>query len=442
MTNIKIEHVDITTINPTDYNPRTWSNEQKEKLKESINQFGNVDPIIVNNHPDRNNIVIGGHFRLEVCKELGHKTIPVVYVTLPLEKERELNIRLNKNHGEFNFDLLAKFDELILKDIGFSSVELDDIFSIEDEPEVFNIEEELNKLEIGTVEAKEGDIYKIDGSLLMVGDSTKEEDVLKLMGNEKADMVMTDPPYILDYLSGKKKKNGDVTKGFGLKRDRVYIGTETLPDNFTELWMNNVAKIQQKNFSIMIYENPKNLRIIWNELEKHWKYRNTVIWHIPNRVQGFSAKHKLFNKHDLAMLGTGGDVKLNTEPEEALLQEQYETALFATSGNPHWEGYAKGKNICPTDFIEHVASDEKSSGQSIIFGTKPIEILIPYIKVLTKRDNIVFEPFGGSGSTLIASLKLKRKCFIMEKCPIYAEVIKKRWENLTGKKAVKINENK
>ena len=87
---------------------------------------------------------------------------------------------------------------------------------------------------------------------------------------------------------------------------------------------------------------------------------------------------------------------------------------------------------------EYKASDEKSSGQGIIFGTKPVEILIPYIKVLTKRNDIVLEPFSGSGSTLIACTKMKRRCYGMEKSPVYTEVIKKRWENLTGQKAIKI----
>lgn len=442
MNEFKIEYVEIGSLKASEYNPRKWDETQMEQLKESIRRFGTVDPIIVNRNPERKDVVVGGHFRLAACKELGHQTMPVVYVDLPLEREKELNLRLNKNQGEFDLDLLAEFDEKLLENVGFSSEDLDDIFGTEDVPEVFDINAELKKLEIGKVEAKGGDIYELDGSKLMVGDSTKESDVLKLMGEEKASMVMTNPPYILDYLSGKKKKNGEVTEGFGQKRNRVYIGTTELPDNFTELWMNNVVKIQKPDFSIIIYENPKNLRTIWNELEKHWKYRNTIIWHIPNRVQGFSAKLKFFNKHDFAMLGTSGQVELNTNPEEdPLLQEEYETALFATSGRPHWEGYEKGKDICPTDFIEHVASDEKSSGQGIIFGTKPTEILVPYIKVLTKRGDLVFEPFGGSGSTLIASIKLKRRCFIMEKCPIYAEVIKKRWENLTGKKSTKIYEN-
>ena len=86
----------------------------------------------------------------------------------------------------------------------------------------------------------------------------------------------------------------------------------------------------------------------------------------------------------------------------------------------------------PTDFIEYHAADEKSSGQGIVFGTKPIQILIPYIKVLTKRHDLILEPFGGSGSTLIAATKMQRRCFLMEKSPTYAQVILKRWSNLTG----------
>jgi DNA modification methylase len=133
-------------------------------------------------------------------------------------------------------------------------------------------------------------------------------------------------------------------------------------------------------------------------------------------------------------------VKLNIESEEdELIQNEYEAALFMTSGKPHWEAPGKDKKYCPTDFIENIAADEKSSGQGIIFGTKPLPILIPYIKVLTKRGDIVVEPFGGSGSTLIASNTLGRRCFLMEKVPTYAEVILNRWEKFSGKKRVKIH---
>ena len=252
-------------------------------------------------------------------------------------------------------------------------------------------------------------------------------------------MCFTDPPYILDYLKGKTKQKDGVTTGFGAKKNRRYLETDILPDNFTQLWMDNIAKIQKPDFSIIVFENPKNLKLIWEEMEKHWRYRNTIIWHIPNRVQGFSAKYKFFNKADVALVGTQGNAILNLEDEpNELFQSEYENAVFATSGRPHWEGYEKGKSICPTDFIECKAADEKSSGQGIIFGTKPLEILIPYVKVLTKRNDLIVEPFGGSGSTLIASIKMGRRCYLMEKSPVYAEVIKHRWEKLTSKKALKI----
>ena len=103
------------------------------------------------------------------------------------------------------------------------------------------------------------------------------------------------------------------------------------------------------------------------------------------------------------MVGASGDVAYNHEEEPDGLQEEYETALYAIAGKPTWEGYQKGKKYLPTDFIEFNAADEKSSGQAIIFGVHPLEILIPYIKVLTKRGDLVLEPFGGSGSTLIAA---------------------------------------
>lgn len=159
-----------------------------------------------------------------------------------------------------------------------------------------------------------------------------------------------------------------------------------------------------------------------------------IVWHLPNRHQGFSAKYKFFSKHDIAMVGGSGTVQYNHDEESEGLQEEYETALYAIAGKPQWEGYKGGKKYQPTDFIEYQASDEKSSGQGVIFGTKPIEILVPYLKVLTQRGDLVVEPFCGSGSTLIAATKLKRRCYIMEKSPVYAEVALKRWEKLTGLK--------
>lgn len=436
---LQIEHVPISKLKPSTYNPRSWSEETTMQLTESIRRFGLVDPLLVNGAKGRKNIVIGGHFRLKVAKDLGFTEVPVVYIDIPDEaKEKELNLRLNKALGDWDWELLAEFDESLLADVGFSSEELDNIFDLEvDEPEQFDLEKELKKLDIKKVEAKKGDVYKLGDSRLMVGDSTVPADFDKLMNGEQADMCLTDPPYILDYLHA--KRGGKPVTGFGAKRNRRYLETDVLPDNFTELWMGNVARYAKPDYSIIVYENWKNLRIIWAEMEKFWKVKNMIVWHLPNRHQGFSAKYKFFSKHDIAMVGGSGTVPYNHDTEPDGLQEEYETALYAISGKPQWEGYESGKKYQPTDFISFQASDEKHSGQGVVFGTKPLEILIPYIKVLTKRGDLVVEPFCGSGSTLIAATKLKRRCYIMEKSPVYAEVAMKRWEKLTGLKREKLS---
>ncbi|OGM11150.1 hypothetical protein A2Z22_01035 [Candidatus Woesebacteria bacterium RBG_16_34_12] len=437
---LKIVQVDISELKPATYNPRKWSDEAISGLKESINRFGLVDPIIVNSADKRKNVVIGGHFRLRVAKDLGYKKIPVVYLNIPdIEKEKELNLRLNRNLGEWDLKLLADFDENLLATIGFSSEELDDVFDIDITPELFDLEKELQKLDISKIDTQKGDIYELGYSRLMCGDSTIEEDISKLMGNEKAQMCFTDPPYILDYLKG-GKRHGDSTTGFGAKKNRRYLETDVLPPDFTEKWMGNIKKVAKDDFNIIVFENWKNIRTIWGEMEKYWKVKNMIVWHLPNRTQGFASKYRFFSKHDIAMVGVSENFSsLNLGKEEEPLQNEYETALYATSGHPQWEGYKKGKKICPTDFIEFNASDEKNSGQGIIFGTKPLEILIPYIKVLTKRNDLIIEPFGGSGSTLIAAEKMKRRCFIMEKSPVYCEVIIKRWEKYSGKEAKKLS---
>lgn len=439
---LTITQIKVQDLEPATYNPRSWDETAIAGLTESIKRFGMVDPIIANGASGRKNIVIGGHFRLKIAKDLGYIKVPVVYVNIPeLYKEKELNLRLNKNLGDWDFDLLASFDETLLIDVGFTSEELDSIFEIDaDTPENFDLEKELAKLNIESIKAKVGDIYQLGKSRLLVGDSTIATDIETLMDGAKANMCFTDPPYILDYLHA--IRHGKPTDGFGSKRNRRYLETDSIPYDFTEKWMAAVAGAMQPDCSIIVFENWKNIRVIWEEIEKHWKVNNMLVWHLPNRHQGYAAPHKFFSKHDIALAGANGDVAFNHEAEETGLQEEYETALYATAGNPHWEGYAKGKGVQPTDFIEFNADDEKQSGQGIIFGTKPVEVLIPYIKVLTQRDDLILEPFCGSGSTLIAALKMKRRCYLVEKSPVYAEVAMIRWEKLTGEKRVLVDERK
>ncbi len=125
---MKIVEVNINDLKSADYNPRQMTKAQAKDLQASIEEFDMVEPIVVNNHKGRENVIIGGHQRYHICKMLGRKTMPVVYVNLSVEKEKELNLRLNKNLGEWNWDLLANFDEELLKTVGFDE-ELDKIMN-------------------------------------------------------------------------------------------------------------------------------------------------------------------------------------------------------------------------------------------------------------------------------------------------------------------------
>ncbi len=265
---LTIKQVDIAIQRPALYNPRVWSDKATADLTESIQRFGLVDPIVANGSSERQNIVIGGHFRLHVAKQLGYKKVSVVYVAIADEsKEKELNLRLNKNLGDWDYSLLTEFSEAMLDDVGFSSEEIDEIFDLDEvTPEEFDLQKELQKLDIAHITVAKGDVYRLGESRLMCGDSTIAADFNKLMDGQQADMCMTDPPYILDYLNA--KRHGKPTEGFGAKRNRRYLETDVLPDNFTELWMANVAKHAKPDFSIICYENWKNLRVIWAEMEK------------------------------------------------------------------------------------------------------------------------------------------------------------------------------
>lgn len=199
MSSLKIVQVPVKELKPSTYNPRTWNEETTKQLTESIQQFGLVDPLLVNGAAERKNIVIGGHFRLRVAKDLGFKEVPVVYLDIPDEaKEKELNLRLNKALGDWDYELLAEFDDSLLSDVGFSSEELDDIFDISvDEPETFDLKKELEKLDIKNITVNKGDIYDLDGSRLMCGDSTVTTDFERLMDGQQANMCMTGSPYMI-----------------------------------------------------------------------------------------------------------------------------------------------------------------------------------------------------------------------------------------------------
>ena len=193
---MKIVNYNPDKIISAEYNPRELTKDQHKQLRDSITRFGLVDPLIVNTHKERKNILVGGHQRLKIAKELGFKEIPCVEVELTLDKEKELNVRLNKNTGQWDWDSLANyFDAGELLEWGFTEDELqftepEEVQGLTDDDDVPEVEEAITQ---------QGDLWILGEHRLLCGDATKKEDVERLMDGQKADMVFTDPPYGIGY---------------------------------------------------------------------------------------------------------------------------------------------------------------------------------------------------------------------------------------------------
>lgn len=140
---LEIVSTSISQLKASEYNPKKMSKKQEADITESIKRFGLVDPIIANDFSGRENIIIGGHQRYKIMKKLGYKEIPVVFVSFNEKQEKELNLRLHKNQAEFDLDLLQNFEHELLLDVGFESQEIDEIFTMDDTPEIFDLEKEL-----------------------------------------------------------------------------------------------------------------------------------------------------------------------------------------------------------------------------------------------------------------------------------------------------------
>src|SRR5574343_267634 len=185
----------LSELKPATYNPRKLNPEQEKRLTDSIAKFDVCDPIIIN----ADNTIIGGHQRIKVLSKQGVESVDVRVPSrqLSIEEEKELNVRLNKNLGEWDFNLLKDFDMNMLKDVGFDSLELDKIFPVnsdEKDDDVPEVKEETT--------TKIGDIFQLGRHRVMCGDSTDAGSVAVLMDGKKADMVFTDPPYGVNYDGG------------------------------------------------------------------------------------------------------------------------------------------------------------------------------------------------------------------------------------------------
>ena len=418
-TKLNIEYVDTSSLVPASYNPRTWDDKSFEKLTESIKLFGLVDPLVVNSYPDRKNAIIGGHFRYEVAKRLGIKEVPVVYVNIPdIEKEKELNLRLNRNTGQWDWETLKSFDTSLLLDIGFDEADLANIWnenlSVEDDE--FNIQKEIpNIKEINT---KPGYIYRLGSHILGCGDATDTNFIDKLIASYQIDMIYTDPPFNigLDYSSGigaKAKYGGYLTN------DNKTLGEYR---KFLTTAISNALTKIKNDAHIFCYCDESYIGLlqqIYKELGIDAK--RVCIW-IKNNQN--ATPSVAFNKcYEACVYGTIGKPYLLDKL--ANLTEVLNKEVG--SGNRSIDDIYDIFNIwlvrrLPTSSYEHPTE-------------KPSTLHEKALRRCSRIGDRILDLFGGSGSTLIACEMLKRKCITAEIEPVFCDLIIARYKNLTGKEA-------
>lgn len=387
----EITYIPIKYLIPYENNARTHSVEQIDKLKKSLKEFGFINPVII----DENNMILVGHGRVMAAKELNIFEAPCIRINyLSEDKKRAYILADNKLSDMAGWDL-------DLLNLELESIELDMSLFGFDELELVDIEEEIEIIEDEIPDipkepkAKYGDIYKLGNHRLMCGDSTKVEDVNKLMAGTKADMVFTDPPYGINYSGGRtqvvehkdygKLKNDDL-KGNELSNLICNIFNYNKPDSDIYIC---VSPIMQKPFLDFIENKNKVIDAV-------------IIWDKKQPGLGYMAYRR-----------------------------QCEFILFI-KGKP----FKKGDN---SDF--DLWSISKDNASEYVHGTqKPVGVSSRAINNSSKKNDLVLDLFGGSGSTLIACEQLNRNCYMMELDNKYIDVIIERWENYTGKKAVLLNE--
>lgn len=393
---MNIQKIKIESLKPAEYNPRKDlkpEDEEYQKIKKSITEFGYVAPVIVNS----NMTVIGGHQRLKVLKELGYTEVECVVLDLDQEKEKALNIALNKISGDWDNDKLEELlAELKQTDIdmditGFSFDEVDEILkditgSKEDD---FDLDQALDEIEEPI--SKRGDVWILGKNRLMCGDSTQKEDVMHLMNSQEADMLLTDPPYNVDY-------EGKTSEALKIENDNM---SETEFYNFLlDSFKNMFDSIKYGGSAYVFHADTEGLNFRNAFKSCGFKLAQCLVWVKNTFVMG---------RQDY--------------------QWRHEPILYG------WKPGA-GHYFVDNRKQSTVLEFDKPSRNAEHPTMKPVDLLVYLIKNSSKENDLILDLFGGSGSTLIAAEQTQRRCYTMELDPKYCDVIIKRWENLTGEKAI------
>lgn len=383
-----IEKKNTADLLPADYNPRKDlkpGDAEYDKLKRSIEQFGYVEPVIWNKTTGR---VVGGHQRLKVLMDMGMTEVDCVVVEMDEDKEKALNIALNKISGDWDKDKLA----LLIADLqgadfdvsltGFEPAELDDLLNIgaDAKDDNFDVDAELEKPTF----SKAGDIWTLGRHRLICGDSTKTETYDLLMGSTKANLVITDPPYNVNYEGSAGKIKND-----NMADDAFY--------NFLLAAYTQMHSAMADDASIYVFHaDTEGLNFRKAFADAGFYLSGCCIWKKQSLVLGRSP-----------------------------YQWQHEPCLYGWKKNGKHQWYTGRKETTIWEFDK-----PKKNGDHPTM--KPIPLLAYPIKNSTMSNSVVLDPFGGSGSTLIACEQTDRICYTVELDEKFCDVIVKRYIEQVG----------
>jgi DNA modification methylase len=416
-----IEKKQIADLIPAPYNPRQSTAKQEKHLKESLEKFGMVEPIIFNK---QTGYIVGGHFRVRELKKLGIKEIECVIVDLNEDDEKELNIRLNANTGSWDWDTLANdWDVAELEAWGLEIPQFDN------EAEELEASEDDYDVPEGGIETDIviGDLFEIGEHRLLCGDSTDASNVAFLFDGKLADMVMTDPPYNVDYSSKNKMLNYS-DKGNKIQDDIENDKMDdNLFDNFIFEFYKNFKDITKEGGSWYVWSPPGNtetkFRNQWNE--SGLLLKQCLVWVKNNFVLG---RQDYQWKHESCLYGWkegAAHYFVDDRTKKTVIEDELDYKKLSKS-----ELLNILKEMLSDKIKTSVLKIDKPMRNDLHPTMKPILLLAPLIENSSRVGEIVADGFLGSGSTMVAAHQLKRRCFGLELEPKYCAVIIDRMAKL------------
>ena len=415
---MQIELINIDEIIPYENNAKLHPKEQIEQIKKSILEFGNNDPIAI----DKNNVIVEGHGRLLALKELGYEEVEVIKLGHLTEEQRKAYTLIhNKLTMNTDFDIeileseLASINIIDMNDFDFDlDIEMEET-PIEDD---YDVEEKLERIE--EPKSKPGDIYLLGEHRLMCGDSTSLEDVKKLMSDNKADLLLTDPPY-----------NVNISNSDGMTIENDNMSDENFKQ-FLDAAFKNASASLKKGGAFYIWHGDSETVNFRNACEDNeLSVRQCLIW-VKN---GFNFGRQDYKwKHEPCLYGWKDGAShyfVDEFNNPTVIEDNLNIDLLKKE-----ELKKLVEDLLSDRVPTTIVHEDKPLKNDKHPTMKPINLLSFQIKNSSKKEEIVLDLFGGSGSTLISCEQLNRKCYMMEYDPKYVDVIIDRWETLTGKKAV------